>query len=167
MKRTGLARPRWLGRIVRLSAGLSIGILLWLTSPAEIKDPDGLFWFLVAMGLWMLPEVVAISGNRVRPLRLQAGAVIVGLALAASDALWFGEFWWPLLGWACFGLLLIVNGLWAISFVLSGLLPTPGCEWGAIPHLIERARGRDFEGRPCSLGLDRLDAWQSTWGRQE
>jgi len=66
-----------------------------------------------------------------------------------------------MLGWYCYAIAVAVNAAWSMSFGLAGVLGTPGCEWGALRHLVALARGREFISNECSLGLGRLDAWES------
>jgi len=50
-----------------------------------------------------------------------------------------------------------------ISFVLAGLIATPGCEMRAIPHLFGKMTGRGSSEHHCPVPLiTRIDEWESS-----
>ena len=55
---------------------------------------------------------------------------------------------------------LYVFGHLGLSFLLSAVIATPGCEMRAIPHLWTLLTGRATREHHCPGFLDSLDAWE-------
>jgi hypothetical protein len=90
------------------------------------------------------------------------GLVRVGLAGYLTG----GGVWNPVLaGWTYAGDLLVWGAL-AVSFPNAIVTRNPGCELGALPWLLG-GRAREAAPRPgCTVGLDRLDAWEAVRRRR-
>jgi hypothetical protein len=157
-----LERPGPLGRMIRLLVG---GFLLWnfylfltLVGPEHLDNTTVLIWF-VATG-WLVPYVVNIGWGvqwgmwpRIALIALWAVAGLVGLVIQgelASPPLWF------VLKWSS----LYVMGHLGVSFFLSGIIATPGCEMRAIPHLLGLASGRARAEHYCPGFVDTVDRWE-------
>lgn len=154
-------RPGLIGRGVRLLLGMGLITTLLLTSPAELADPDGLFWILVAYTIWGCAHLVNIGLQRGDGNRLRAGFLtLVGVSLGLDLAL-YRRLWAPPGAWTLYVGVVAVIGAQSISYVLAAILATPGCEWRALPHLISRLHGGPLKhAYPCPLGLHRLDEWE-------
>lgn len=123
-----------LGRAARLIAGaLSILALVvgYIPPLRDVSHPPKVInvvpGALVLASLWCVPLAR-------RRDRIAAVAILIALLLLL-DGLAFGAWWaWPL------GAFLLVVGsamiaVYAMSFVIAGLLAYPGCEETAIPNL--------------------------------
>ncbi len=167
-----LPKPRLVGRMVRLSSGV---LLLWplytmLTDGVGLMSgtawPRGwTFWLLVAIAFYFTPYVVDI-GFGLNWRRKPQYFVAVGAALLlVVDLGVYGSWWAPPLGVFVWAWLVYFSAHLGISFVLSTLLGTPGCEMRAIPHLWTVLTGRSTKEHYCPGPLDRLDQWE-TGGRK-
>ena len=72
-----------------------------------------------------------------------------------------GDSWWtPVLGRYVWLTVFYVFGHLGLSFLLSAVIATPGCEMRAIPHLWTLVTGRATREHYCPGFLDRVDAWE-------
>jgi hypothetical protein len=124
-----------LGRAARLLAGgLSIWILVAFYIPPrlDVSHPPRV--------ISVVPTALALASLWYVPLarrrdRFVAVAIIVALLLPL-DRLGFGTWWaWPLGGFLLLAGSIII-ALYAISFVIAGLMAYVGCEETAIPNLL-------------------------------
>ncbi len=168
-----LKPPKLIGRIVRLILGV------WLLSAVYPLVVDGLyprlflgtwgasspprawtFYALAAFGFWVTPHVINIGFGK--SWRHRPQWVIAGLAavLLAVDLVIYGT-WWagPLAVFLYLWLTYVALHL-GVSFVLSSLLATPGCEMRAMPQLWTLMTGRATKEHYCPGPLDRLDNWE-------
>lgn len=160
--------PGPIGRCVRVVAGLNIVVALFLTSPAELADPDGLFWILAGIAFVVLPSAVGIIPREVSATYSRGAVLLSGGVLLAVDIALYHRMWAFPLAWLVYAVTVAVLGLWALSFVAAGLLGTPGCEWGGLPDLAARLRGRQRTPTECKAGLEALDRWEAgMWGPDE
>lgn len=142
---------------MRVGIGLGMAVLLLLTPPVEMPDPDGLFWILLAVAVW------ETAGLWQTLLGLRKGWVatgvlaLVGVVLALIGTVVGSPFWSAALQMFAYTWMAGVLGLQAVSFLVAGVISTPGCEWRAIPHLIAILRGRQVRFASCSLHLESLD----------
>ena len=83
---------------------------------------------------------------------LVAGAAIGYL----NDGTILGQPLW----WASLVLMTYVFAHLGVSFLLSALLATPGCEMRAIPHLIAIVRGKSADEHYCPGFIDTVDRWE-------
>lgn len=158
---SALPRPRLLGRLARLLLGAGIASMLFLTSPAELADPDGLFWFLALLAFLSLPGFVDVLLGLQWRRKSQLFILLLGAVAAGLNLALYGQVWIPLLAWLVYGVIVIVLGVQALSFLLAALLRTPGCEWRALPHLLALLQGGEVDVEPCSIYLHKLDAWEA------
>lgn len=156
-----LPKPRLLGRLVRFLLGLGLASMLWLTSPSELSDPDGLFWLLALYAFLSLPDVSDVLFGRRWQRKSQVLFLILAALAAILDLLLYQQIWAPFLAWLVYGVIVGVLGALTLSYLLSALLRTPGCEWRAIPHLLALVLGREVEVHPCSIYLHKLDQWEA------
>ena len=170
-----LATPGWIGRLVRLGFGLALLKFSYDLIRYEVLMPRGdtgltssqapdqaWFWLLAAWLFWILPFVVNI-GFGVRWRRwpqvavLASAAIVIVLSLVSGGSLWSEALGWVLLVWLLYESLHL-----GVSFVLSAVLATPGCEMRAIPHLWTIATGDETSEHFCPSGfLDSLDRWEA------
>lgn len=153
-----LPRPALGGRFVRFATGVTLAGALLLTLPDELRDPDGLFWFLLLVAYVSLPRAARLLPGALPGRIARLVALLVAAALALGGAAFGPSFWYPVLAWYSYVLLLAVLVPQVAAFVLAGLLGTPGCEWRSFAHLAARLRGAPpprFE--PCSLRLEAID----------
>lgn len=150
---------------MRLVLGLMIALSLFLTTPADLTDPDGLLWILLGIAAWEIPALWEVmldlpGGRTIAAVALASGLVIGGGSLIAGQ-----NFWSAPLQWYSYAWLTVVLGIQSISFVVAAAIATPGCEWRALPHLIARLRGdRVIPFAACQLHIERLDRasrWRS------
>ncbi len=162
-----LPKPRIVGRVVRLLMGLW---LLTLTIDLLRNGSSGLlgttapshwtWWVGVAIGLLVTPYVVNIGFTRNWESWPRVAVVVVAAGLIVIDLVAYGTWWAPPLG--LFALLWMVywSGHLGLSFVLSSVIATPGCEMRAIPHVWTLVTGQRTKEHYCPGFLDTIDAWE-------
>ena len=170
-----LVTPGWIGRLVRL--GLGVLLLKFFydllryevlmdrgdTGLTSSQAPDQIwFWVLAIWLLWILPFVVNI-GFGVNWRRWPQVVVLVAAGIAIVMSLSSeGKIWSEPLGWVLLVLLLYETLHLGVSFVLSAVLATPGCEMRALPHLWTVLTGKKTTEHFCPSGfLDSLDRWEA------
>ncbi len=162
-----LARPGPVGRLVRLSLGMGCLLVLGqLLSSAEWTSEHPLASLDNRIFVWIAPllvfnYVVNIGFTRNWGQKPLIVSLIVLATSAALAFIVFGSF-----DHRAFGIPL---NLWlgyfythlGVSFVLSALIATPGCEMRAIPEIIGRVRGHVSEEHHCPAGfITRIDEWE-------
>ena len=118
------------------------------------------FWFGVAFGLYVVSYVVNIGFTLDLGRWPQYVVAILALGLAAVGWLTAGVLWTPFLGWFVVVWLTYTFGHLGVSFLLSSVLATPGCEMRAIPHLFAVLTGRDTSEHFCPGPLRFVDNWE-------
>jgi hypothetical protein len=123
------------------------------------------FWFWFLFGLVLAPYVVNIglgvkwgAWPRIAAIILVAGAGLLGYAQTGTflnRPLWVGMDVFMIYIYIHLGL----------SFLLSALLATPGCEMRAIPHLVGIVRGKSTQEHYCPGMIDGLDRWERERGK--
>ena len=158
-----LASPRPIGRLVRLGLGGACLYLVWvLIAQAGIRQLDNLtLWVWFVWGVWILPAVVNIGFGKLWGLwpRVVATLVTLGAVLAGyliEDTVLATPLWWTMKG-----LMIYVYGHLGLSFILSSILATPGCEMRSIPQLIGIITRRPSAEHYCPGFIDAVDRWES------
>ena len=158
-----LPRPGPIGRLFRLVLGLGS---LWLAfvavagGPSELlgPEPPPIDWLIpAAVAVWVVPEVINIGWSQhwgQKPRLALLGLVALGLAL---NLVFYSEILAPPGGWIIIAAFTYIFGHLGISFLLSVLLGTPGCEMRAIPQLVGRLRGREAVEHACPGPVDTID----------
>lgn len=170
--RTRPMRTGPVGRTVRvlLAAGLATMTYgLWRTGMSNFSDPEILrqsgFWLITAVVVKAIYDAAAQQFGRSWAWRVLTALVVLVGVLAAIATLNAGTAWASPLTWLVFLAELVIPAVVAVVFVLSAMLGTPGCEYGAVRELIARVRGVYQPGLnqpvPCSVGLHLLDAWEA------
>ncbi len=157
-----LVRPGPIGRIVRLLLGALCVSLAWQLAVhadvADLRNPS--IWFLAVLALMLVPYVVNIGFGvnwgawpRITSIALILGAAIVSYfstnhvlatPLLAAIAIW----------------MIYVYGHLGISFLISTVLATPGCEMRAIPHFLGAVFKHDAREHYCPGFIDNIDRWE-------
>lgn len=172
-----LARPGPIGRLVRMALGVFCLYALWelvlhadTTTAAPFSTLDNrLLVMLVPLCVFNYVVNIGFSKSWGRwPLfaSLAVLAVSAGSALLVSGTSDSPIFGLPLNLWLAY----FYSHL-GISFVVSALIATPGCEMRAIPELFGRMRGKPSEEHHCPVAfITRIDEWERRvtflpWGR--
>jgi len=157
-----LLRPKIIGRVVRLLLGI---LCLYVVSEvglnssvSDLLNPS--WWFLIGIGLLIITYVVNIGfgisiGTWPRNLSialflLAAGFTYLNSGALTDPTLWLITFFWLIYVYLHLG----------ISFLLSAVLATPGCEMSAIRHLLGLVIGKDPSEHYCPAFIDNLDRWE-------
>lgn len=174
-----LVTPGWIGRLIRLGLGLALMKFFYDLLRFEIlmdrgdtgltssQAPDQVwFWVLAVWLFWILPFVVnigfGVSWRRWPQLAVLASAAIAIVVILMSE----GTIWSEPLGWVLLVWLLYESLHLGLSFVLSAVLATPGCEMRALPHLWTLLTGKKKSEHFCPSGFfDSLDRWEA--GRRD
>jgi len=157
-----LQRPGPIGRLVRLILGLLCLWLVWQlafrSGTPDLTNPS--FWIFVAFGMLLVPYVINIGFGvtwgawpRIVSTILLVGAAAIGY-LTTNGQIAF-SLWATAAIWMAY-----VYGHLGISFVMSSLLATPGCEMRAIPHLLGKVLKRDTREHYCPGFIDNVDEWE-------
>ena len=162
-----LIRPGPVGRLVRFVLGALCLYALWqvlLFAETTIAHPfsslDNLA-LLIAAPLLIVNYVVNIGFSRSwgrRPLitSLIVLAVSAGIAFLTTGTFDSPVFGIPMILWL--GYFYTHLG---VSFVLSALIATPGCEMRSIPEILGRLRGKPSEQHHCPASLiTKVDEWE-------
>ena len=162
-----LERPGPIGRLVRLAMGIFMGWAAWyvgLHSDAGDLSSAGL-WFWLLFALMLAPYVVNIGFGvkwgawpRIAAVIVVAGAGSLGYV--QTDTLLNSPLW---VAMAVFVVYIFIH--LGLSFLLSALLATPGCEMRAIPHLIGIVRGKSTQEHYCPGFIDGVDRWERERGK--
>lgn len=160
-----LKPPRLIGRIVRLLLGtLSLwGASMFILPGIHIfYQPfnQPLAWFSILFALWLLNHVVNIGWKKQwgrLPQLIWIGAVTGSVLISLLVS---GNPWNRLLGLLLYWMPLYVYLHLGISFVLSAIIATPGCEMRALPHLLSIMLRRPVNEHVCPGPLDNLDRWE-------
>jgi hypothetical protein len=164
------------GPVSRVYRLLLAGLMAWLAfdwATAGISDfsetetlTNPWLWVIIGTGIYYGLYGTPASGfGRRWGLRtvLAFGFVVVGAGVAAVAA--DGELWAAPLTWLLFGFVVGFLILTTVAELLSMVLGTPGCEFGALAESIRRLRGvpqlKDADAMWCVLGVHRLDAWEA------
>ena len=157
-----LPPPGPIGRVVRLVLGLIIAKFIydWIVyiDLSDFDNPFVLFW--VAFSIALVPYVVNIGWGvnfGAKPRYALFGIWVLG---AIAGYLIDGSFRSQLL-WTVVEITQIyVYGHLGISFFLSAILATPGCEMRAIPHLVGKVSGEGSKEHYCPGFIDNIDGWE-------
>lgn len=164
-----LHRPGPVGRLARLSLGIAClyglrEILLHrqdiISTPISVL-PNMIFMVLPALLIvnYVVNIGFGVSWGR-RPSYLSVAAAGV---LAAVGWLAYGTPDHPILGIALWIWLAYFYAHIGLSFVLSAIVATPGCEMRAIPGIIGKVTGRTAQEHHCPAAfMTKLDAWEQS-----
>lgn len=163
-----LVRPGPIGRLVRFCLGglclLVFGELLYdaeWTTTQPFSSLDNRFLVLLAP-LCLINYVVNIGFSKSWGYRPLLASLLVLVVFAGIAFLFTGSFDSPVLGIPLNIWLGYFYGHLGISFVLSALLATPGCEMRAIPTLFGRISGKPSEEHRCPVAfITKIDAWEA------
>jgi len=163
-----LKRPGPIGRLGRLVFGAACGwflVSLILAGPAQVaaRFPDirGL-WAWAFGALYLFSYIINIGFGRTWGRWPQVVVIAGAFVASIFSYMAYDTFWGPPLAWFMIAWLVYVYVHLAISFFLSAILATPGCEMRALPHLLAIINGRPPIEHHCPVGpLSRIDAWEA------
>jgi hypothetical protein len=162
-----LKRPGPIGRGVRLAFGF---LCLWyvfqlLGITGNLLDSEGhirqLIWNGIIIGLFLISYVINIGFSRdwKKCPALVSGAVF--LAIGGIGVLWQENFETPALAVSIWLWELYLFSHLGISFVLAGLIGSPGCEMRAVHYLYSMISGKPTKEHVCPVGpLHSVDQWE-------
>ncbi|NNE05548.1 MAG: hypothetical protein HKN15_07490 [Xanthomonadales bacterium] len=157
-----LPRPGPIGRLVRGVLGVLIikFVLDWLTliDSSDYDQPFILLWILFSVAL--APYVVNIGfgvnfGAIPRYVLIGAWG-LAGLAGWALESRLDSELLWTVIEITQ----VYIYGHLGLSFALSAVLATPGCEMRAIPQLLGKLSGSGSKEHYCPGFIDAVDRWE-------
>ena len=164
-----LPPPGPIGRVVRLVLGLIIAKFIydWIAyiDISDIDNPVVLFW--VAFSIALVPYVVNIGwgvnlGAKPRYVLLGVWALGAFFGYILEGTL-TSTFLWGVIE----ATQIYIYGHLGISFLLSAILATPGCEMRAIPHLVGKVSGEGSKEHYCPGFIDNIDRWERSLGSGE
>jgi len=163
-----LRRPGPVGRLARLALGIACFYALYvlvlhiqniIQTPVSVLPNIAV---LVFAAIFIINYVVNIGFSKSWgrwPSYLSFGAALL---LAVIAWLAFGTADHPLFGAALWAWLFYFFSHLGVSFVLSAIIATPGCEMRAIPHLFGKISGRAVAEHNCPASfIAEIDAWES------
>ncbi|NIQ40133.1 MAG: hypothetical protein GTN81_16345 [Proteobacteria bacterium] len=125
-------KPGPIGRALRLFLGC-LFLYSFTLIVADFRELTGLaiprhpmIWFGVGLSLYVLGDAINVGFTRSWRRWPQLGFAVVGVGAIVFDLLTYGSFWGPPLGFLIFFLLIYVTGHLGASFILAGILATPG-----------------------------------------
>ncbi len=162
-----LPKPRIIGRMLRFAVGSWLLYFLYqlVTEGADIflssSPPNNwAIWASMLVGLMITPYIINIGFSRNWKQGPRLAVVGVAFILVTVDVLVYQN-WWALplgvfvLAWSVYW-----SSHLGVSFVLSALIATPGCEMRAIPHLWTMMTGKKTQEHYCPGPFDRIDRWE-------
>jgi len=162
-----LERPGPVGRIVRLALGIAClyaiyELLLYrqviINTPVSVLPNIALLVFLAIL---IINYVVNIGLGRSWRRWPSYVSVTTLLVLAGASWLLFGTPDHALLGLVFWVWLLYFFSHLGLSFVLSAIIATPGCEMRSIPQLLGQISGRPAQEHHCPASfITKIDAWE-------
>jgi hypothetical protein len=162
-----LERPGPVGRIVRLALGIACLYAIYellFYYQAIIHTPVSMLPNiapLVFAAILIINYVVNIGFGRSLGRRPSFVSISILLILAGVSWLVFGTPDHVLLGLVLWVWLLYFFSHLGLSFVLSAIIATPGCEMRSIPELIGRMTGRGAREHLCPASfISKIDAWE-------
>ncbi len=163
-----LPRPGPIGRTVRLALGLLCAWYvqgLLVVSNQLITDSGhitAVIWNGAAVGLFLISYVINIGFSRAWkkwPAFFSAGLF---LAIASYGYLTTGSAETPILGRTAWAWTVYLYAHLGASFIISGLIGTPGCEMRAFHDLYSRLTGNPTKEHYCPVGpLHPIDQWEA------
>ncbi len=163
-----LTRPGPIGRAVRLLFG---ALCIWYVADLidvtnNLIDANGnirpLIWNGILPGVFLISYVINIGYSR--NWRKWPAIVSVGVlvALAGFGYVSSGSVESPILARVTWLWELYMFTHLGLSFILSGLIGTPGCEMRAIHDLYSRLSGNPTKEHHCPVGLlSSIDRWEA------
>lgn len=163
-----LKPPAMIGRLVRLLLGLYCiyagyqfftGWQWIIEHGFPLDDASPMIGVFVA--LYLIPYVINIGWSLNLKRKPQILVIFVSLLLIgygfASNQYWETAYLDHFtLFWTCY-----VYWHLGLSFVLSAIIATPGCEMRSIPHLISLITGNKSKEHYCPGPLRHIDDWES------
>jgi len=163
-----LPRPGTVGRLARLVFGaLCVWYVTGLVGVQDsVLDKQGhvreLIWNGVLPGLVLVSYIINIGFSRAWKKRPAIASAGVFLAVAAFGMLSAGSVETVLLARTIWIWLLYLSTHLGLSFLLSALLGTPGCEMRALHDLYSRLSGNPTKEHYCPVGpLSAIDRWET------
>lgn len=163
-----LPTPGLVGRLARLAfAAACAWFLIGLVDVyGNVLDSQGhvrnVVWNGILWGLFLISYVVNIGFSRAWkkwPAIVSVGALLI---LAAYGYITQGSFETELFANAVWVWEFYLFAHLGLSFLLSAMLGTPGCEMRALHDLYSRLSGRTTKEHYCPVGpLSAIDRWES------
>ncbi len=163
-----LKPPDPVGRLVRMSLGFACFYALYvlvLHIQSIIQTPVSVLpniAVLVFAAIIIINYVVNIGFGKSWGRWPSYFSIGAALLLAAMSWLAFGTADHPLFGAGLWAWLVYFFAHLGVSFILSAIIATPGCEMRAIPHLFGKISGRTVAEHHCPASfITKIDAWES------
>ena len=163
-----LPRPGPIGRLTRLVFGaLSIWFVIELLGiRTDLLDNDGhvraFVWNGFLPSIFLISYVINIGFSRAWKKWPAIVSALVLVAIAGISYFAGGQLESAALAWALWVWELYIFGHLGVSFLISGLLATPGCEMRAFHDLYARITGKPTKEHYCPIGpLHPIDQWEA------
>ena len=163
-----LPPPGPIGRGVRLAFGF---LCLWylfhlLQISGNLLGSDGhirqLIWNGIIIGLFLISYIVNIGFSKDWKKWPALVSVAVFFAMGGFSFLFQGNFETLTLASTIWLWELYLFSHLGLSFILAGLIGSPGCEMRAFHHLYSKISGKPTKEHVCPVGpLHSIDQWES------
>lgn len=161
------------GRVARALGALVIGAVAfewldagigWFSKSSTPTNP--VVWAVLALGVYYgLYQLIDFGFGPPWGKRAVIGFAGLLTVIAMSTLLTEGALWAAPLTWLLYVFSVSFLFAVAVSYLVSLLLGTPGCEVGGLAELIRRIRRRpgadERDAMWCVAGLHRLDEWEA------
>lgn len=162
-----LPPPGPIGRLVRLALGLVIAKFIydWFAyiDISDFDNPFILIWIVFSIAL--VPYVVNIGWGVNFGAKPRYVLICIWALGAGAGYLVEGSMRSQLLWTVVEVTQIYIYGHLGISFFLSAIIATPGCEMRAIPHLLGKVSGAGSKEHYCPGFIDNIDRWELNRGR--
>ncbi len=160
--------PGPVGRLIRLALGILCLYALYhlfLYHQSIIQKPISVLpniALMVFAAIIIINYVVNIGFGKSWGRWPSYFSIGAALLLAVMAWLAFGTPDHPLFGAALWAWLVYFFSHLGISFILSSIIATPGCEMRAIPQILGKISGRAVAEHHCPASfITKIDAWES------
>lgn len=165
--------PGPIGKIVRIVLGLACLYYIWqlvnlwaFWINAEKLFENSFIWIPIIFSLYLAPYVVNI-GWRINTKRLTQIVII----LVSAGFVAFSYFKNQSINSYTLNLFTIIWVIYifahlGLSFLVSAIISTPGCEMRALPHLWSIITGHKTYEHVCPGPLHKIDLWEQKQNEQ-
>lgn len=168
-----LQPPGPVGRIVRAILGLGCLYFVWQIFslwPSMIESKklftNGSFLFMTLFGLYLSPYVINIGWKLNTKRWPQVIIVIISALFIGYNYYSTNQIYSKLLNTFTLIWLAYIFLHLGVSFVLSAMIATPGCEMRAIGHLYSIFTGNKTYEHTCPGPLNKIDKWERSKSRE-
>jgi len=165
-KQGTLDKPGIIGRLVRLVLGVWMlyfvyQLILYGDTIIDYYPLRWEWWAALLIAFYVLPPVINIGFTKKWGRKPQLVVIILFILGVIASYLLEGRFWAAPLGYMVLIFLYYFYIHLGLSFFISAIIATPGCEMRSLPHLYTLTTGTATKEHYCPGFIDNIDRWES------